>query len=322
MIAFAILSHKDPSQLLRLIRVLKAGMPDSWIVVHHDQGFTRLDPEIFEPFERVHLLKDWSRVELNSFSRVEPILKCLRWLLNNAREIKWVMVLSGQDYPIKPLWWIEEWFRQTDYDLLMCYHDALDHEYWGEKEGYYRYFFSWRTITIPRTFWRIQRLIPFLKKINNYKIGVQIRGPFADQSIKIGLRHPFTIFSSDFHCYRGSDWFSLSHRCIEYLFDFLNSNTKVLSYYKQTHVPSESFFQTIFINAGKFKVLNDNMRFIEWAHPSSYHPEILTTDRFKRLLHSSKHFARKFDSKISGSLLDLIDEQILTGSPPLPPNQI
>lgn len=121
------------------------------------------------------------------------------------------------------------------------------------------------------------------------------------------MRHPF---SDDFVCFKGSDWFILSHRAVGYLVAFGQKRPKVLEYYRRTFLSCESYHQTVLCNAKELKICNDNRRFILWP-PASPHPETLTLKYLDAMVQSGKDFGRKFDTKADSAVLDALDLRVL-----------
>ncbi len=59
-----------------------------------------------------------SRVAWGEVSQLAMVLRCLRWLLEFT-DFDWVVLLSGQDYPIRPVAEIERSLAAADVDALI-----------------------------------------------------------------------------------------------------------------------------------------------------------------------------------------------------------
>ena len=142
--------------------------------------------------------------------------------------------------------------------------------------------------------------------------------------------------------YGGSHWWSLSSGCVAYILRFVQDNPKFISFYRNTHCPSEMFFQTIILNSewarrvqnfdaylewrsaisDEDKLREDtmlaedsfNLRYIDWSGGKRELPAILDETDWQIIKNSSNLFARKFHPKRSAKLLDLIDEELLERS--------
>ena len=57
----------------------------------------------------------------------------------------------------------------------------------------------------------------------------------------------------------------------------------------------------------KAKVINDNLRHIDWSRGGA-HPKIFSKHDLQDLVLTDKYFARKFDISVDEEILDLIDQ--------------
>ncbi len=96
--------------------------------------------------------------------------------------------------------------------------------------------------------------------------------------------------------YGGSTWWSISRDCASYVVGFTKKNKYFLNRFKFTLCSEEFYFQTIIINS-KFvdKVVNKNLRFIDWVARNGNNPAILDETDYKKVMSSDAFFARKFD---------------------------
>ena len=308
-IVYLIASHNNPSQLLRLVKTIKTESPDAQVLIHHDYSSCYLDSSTFKQLNDVHILENYVSVKWGEFSMVQMELRCIDWLIDNSIEFDWLIFLSGQDYPIKPLAEIEEFLNKTEYDGFVEYYLAKP---------------SQKIQTNPRAkFWR--RCFYQYYKISsapNLKVAHAIgriinkRQPFVNlqthkSGVYLGIRSFLTPFDSKFLAYTGSQWHTLSYRCIRYIHDFVDANPAFVKYYQKTLIPDEYFFQTILINNPQINIFNDNKRYIAWDKNC---PTILSDQDFDGLIASNQHFARKFDSNVDIQILERLDQYFLANN--------
>lgn len=107
--------------------------------------------------------------------------------------------------------------------------------------------------------------------------------------------------------YGGSQWWSITNESALYILDYLKSNTSYITFYYNTLIPDESFFQTILLNNEKLskKVINNNLRYTDWESGPAY-PKILTINDFKKISQANCIFARKFDITEDSNIIKLI----------------
>jgi hypothetical protein len=321
-VLYLITSHRLPDQVLRLATTLRRGSPSAPIVVHHDRSATPLDPRPFRELDG-HVLPFSVPVEWGGMSIVDMNLRSFRWILEHL-DFEWVVLLSGQDYPLRPLPDIEE-------SLLSATHDGLMEEpaevgnrivrpdrrrirYGFAFRYFYRYYTlpSWpASLGVPP---RVRRsLSDALWKVLPRAQGLVFLHPMpAGARPRLGFRRLRTPFNSEFRCYKASPWFTLRRRAIERLTTMGPRERELWRYYSRTVIPDESFFQTILFNDRTFRFHPDNMVFSTWR-PGSGSPEVLTREDVPEAARSGKHFARKLDIEVDASALDELDRYVFSG---------
>lgn len=304
---YLIASHKNPEQVIRLVKTLRAGSPGAQIIIHHDYSKSNLDTALLKFMSNVHVMEDYVPVQWGEFSMVQMELHCINWLINNSIEFDWLIMLSGQDYPIQSLSEVEQFLENTQYDGFMDYFLAKTSRQNSTEENLRSRF--WR-----RYFYQYYRLSSSELKIANL-IGrlINKRQPYINLQTNrsgtyLGIRCFSTPFTSSFHCYTGSNWHTLSYRCIQYIHEFVRQNPAFVKHYQKTLTPDESFFQTILLNHSQLNIFNGNERYISWDRGT---PSILGIQDLENLITSDRHFARKFDIKVDTQVLDLLDQYIL-----------
>src|SRR5262249_54960763 len=89
----------------------------------------------------------------------------------------------------------------------------------------------------------------------------------------------------------------------------------VEAHYRRTIAPDESFFQTVLVNSGRFDLVNDDLRYIDYSRAYRGVPRTLTAADMPLLSSGRYHFARKFDLSVDRDVLDRIDREILGEEP-------
>jgi hypothetical protein len=107
--------------------------------------------------------------------------------------------------------------------------------------------------------------------------------------------------------YGGSCWFSISKECVNYCIGYIENNPNVFSELKYTLLAEEIFFQTLILNSPfKEKVVNDNIRYIDWEFRNGNSPAVLDDSDRDKLGDPDKLFARKIEFPISKGLIEWI----------------
>ena len=266
--------------------------------------------------ERESLISGWD------FRRSKSILLLLREAIR--QKFDYCVLLSGSDYPIKSNTSIKKFFETSDKEFIVF----------------------WRLEDRPSWKHKVEYLYPIdLVPIYGHSKGIEksyLRRLFWGRFFKYQRLMPKRRYISGMIAYGGSHWWSLSSGCVAYILRFVQDNPKFISFYRNTHCPSEMFFQTIILNSewarrvqnfdaylewrsaisDEDKLREDtmlaedsfNLRYIDWSGGKRELPAILDETDWQIIKNSSNLFARKFHPKRSAKLLDLIDEELLERS--------
>ena len=114
-IAYLILAHKNPEQLFRLVRAL--AYRDVEFFIHIDKKCT------IKPFinslsslenQSIYFIKDRRAVRrVGAYSQTECIIRSLFEIFSKQRDFDYLILLSGQDYPIKNNGFIQAFFNKN-----------------------------------------------------------------------------------------------------------------------------------------------------------------------------------------------------------------
>jgi hypothetical protein len=273
-LAYVISAYTNLDQVARLVRLL--GGTDA-IAVHvdrktNDREFERLRRDV-SGVPEVTLLERHA-CHYGGFGHVRATLKGIDDVLGRLRDFSHLVLLTGQDYPIKPLAEIESFLEQRR-DRSYMGTNALPSPLWSPRGGLDR-------VEYRYVHWR----------------GRRVRLP-GRRTFPHGLR-PFG----------GGAYWCLSRACVEFVARFVGERRDVVRFFRHVDVPDEIFFQTIVMNSELAPtVVNDNLRYIDWSR--GRRPAILGTDDLDALRASPKLFARKFDTRVDAAVLDAIDMELL-----------
>jgi hypothetical protein len=113
-------------------------------------------------------------------------------------------------------------------------------------------------------------------------------------------------------CITGSAWTILSRSFAEYsIVGWDNLPRTLLLYYTNFVSSPEGYFQTVICNSEDYKntTVNHDLHYITWDTPPKQHPRSLGVKDYRRMILSSRPFARKF--KRNDPVLDKIDRELL-----------
>jgi hypothetical protein len=284
--AYLIRAHQRPEQLARLVDRLSSPTASFHIFVS-----ARTADNVYAAMRQGLAGRDDVRwVEripayYSGFSLVRSILLGIADVARAGALPEHVVVLSGQDYPLRPATEIESFLAGRAGESLVE-HFPIPTERWADEDGgldriRYRHYerVRWRT--------RILRL------------------PFLRRSFPRGLTP-----------YGGSAWCALSGEAVLAVIAFANERPDEYRFFERVKMPDEIFLQTVLLNSSvRDRVANESLHHIEW--PGGSHPATFERKDFPRLAASGKLFARKFDTEVDAEILDLIDRELLGQASPL-----
>ncbi len=287
---FLILVHKNPQQLLMLLKQLESN--ESHFLIHVDlkseiEDFKALTKSI----KNIHYIKERYNVGWGSFNMVKATLALIKELMNQNLKYSHAHLLSGEDILIKPISKLNNFFSENsdtsyiDYFILPC-------KYWpqGGLPKLTKYYFK----NCKKHNNLLKRILFKAFELFVNHIVVQIF-PFLKKRLDKNLNY-----------YGGSQWWSLTKESIHYLYNYIQDNPSYCKFFKYSHIPDEIFFQTILLNSElKPKVVSTNKRYIDWSHPEKGMPAVLEINDFEILTKTDSFFARKVDFKTSSQLYNM-----------------
>jgi Core-2/I-Branching enzyme len=273
--AYIISAYKNLEQVTRLVRRLQSNRTSFF--VHVDK---KTDDRDYHTL--VDSLGDLPSVRFlarhvchwGGFGHVRATLKGIDALLRERAPFDYVILLTGQDYPIKPNEYIERFFETRAPNSFMGF-SPLPSDSWSPRGG-------------------LDRIEKVHLRLYGHHLEVPLKRRFPS-----GLR-PFG----------GGAYWCLQRECIAYIANFVARRPDVVSFFRRVDIPDEIFFQTILLNSElRDTIVNDNLRYIDWTR--GRRPAILEALDLEALRDSPKLFARKFDVNQDEMILDLIDRHLL-----------
>ena len=275
-VAYVILAHQLPEQLVRLVRRLNT--PGALFLIHINRrsddavyraahaGLAELDNVVFLRRHKLY----WG-----AFGHVRATIEGLDELYRRSARFDYAALLTGQDYPIKPVSEIERTLEKSGGRSFMAY-DRLPG---GLADGMERI-----------TYWHSRRVgVP-----RGWHLRLPIRRRFPQRLVPYG----------------GSSYWWLSREAVDYVRRFVVEHPGFYRFFKHVDVPDEIFFHTILMNSPlRDSVINDELRYVDWTREPM--PAIFGVSDFDTLRRSPKLLARKFDSTVDAEILDLIDRELL-----------
>jgi Core-2/I-Branching enzyme len=261
-ICVVVLSHRYPAQVERLLGALSHGA-DTFVVVHHDpsgEPLTNRFPSNAVPVPGAAPCS-WGR-----WSVVEALLRSMAFARIVVPDLAWLVVVSGLDYPIHGMQFIERELHAATVDGYVRHFsigDPADDSVGWQEQCRRRYLHS--------------RRLPFT--YHGAPVPRERRHPFHDGTV----------------LHVGDLWMNLSGRAVGKVLDS-PLRAPIARYLRTVPIPDEAFVPSMLFNEPpELTVVGDSRRFIQWPDFPSPHPRSLVSEDLPALRASTAFFARKID---------------------------
>jgi hypothetical protein len=296
-------SHRSPEQLTRLVHAVKRSSPNSVVHVSHDAKGAQLDVAELQSLPDV--VVQHHDGGYGDFSHVDRYLSAVNWLQSEGVKVDWMVYITGQDYPLRPLRACEAELADSGADGFMEYWDAMGPEsHWPRRRVISRYHFQHR---------RPWPLSPRGKRLLRPLQALNFVQPLVRVHVSYGLvvgRRARPPFGPDLRLHGGSAFWSLTWPVVEYLRDFGERRPDVMNYFRRTLSPVEAYAQTVICSSGEFTLVPDCKRYFDFRGSTFNHPKTLTAEDLPRAFASGAHFGRKFEIEADPALFDVLDKRL------------
>ncbi len=291
--AILIQAHKNYEHLVSLINYFNQRCE---VFIHIDRKckFTKQQLQTLRDIPHVKDVYRKYAVHWGGFSILKSSIFLLRQAIKHSNA-SYVHLLSGQDYPIKPL---SSFLRFFDENLGKNYIEFvhLPAPHW-ENHTYDRFvhffLYDWLDRT-PQTSEFIKKSIQWQKKIG----------------IKRNIPNYFD------HLYGGSAWFSITRDATRQVIKYTRRHPRFYWRMNHTFAPDESYINTVIANLiPKEHLCNNNYRYIRWKYEHNNYPANLGAEHFVSLTLSHAFIARKFELPYMTPLIENIDRYLLREEP-------
>lgn len=322
--AYVILSHRDPEQVLRLVRAIRASSPDAQVFVSHDaRGCPQ--PEIDDP--RVHVRAHGRATDWGSFEILLVTLEAFAWARETA-DPDMVILVSGQDYPARPLVdWERAFLERGGWAGVV--RPLRYRPRWGrgDEGGFDRalLWYAYRWFPLPpvlstrvpeplRTQW--YRLLHGVLKRTEPALAYHFlrrgRGPY------IGVPRRPVLFSGDRPCYKGSQWMALDRTRLDIVLEQAVPGGELFDAFRHALIPDEAFLQTLLSWATPVQE-DSAVSYLDWPEDvRAESPRTLGLGDLPAIVSSGSPFCRKVDGNDPTGLLAALDRLNRPG--PRPPS--
>lgn len=320
---YLLISHTNGPQVKRFAEAILGSSPAGVVVVLHavDGEAPDLAPHVAAG--RAHVVPYGPPVRWGDFSLTAKVLYGMQWVREHTA-MDWLVLLSGQDYLLRPLPALEASLAATEVDAFLSGAPIAGGRPCGPvdcnllqqpgpscRRCERLYLYQYRPVPQGGLVGRLLRRATSWAAATSAELPLlrlqAMPAQAGSQLVMMGIRAQRSPFNEGFQCAKGSLWFTASARAVATILDFCDTRADVLAYYRRTILPDESLFLTVWNNTPGLKVAPDSERFVNWLDVRSPSPAAIRAEDVERVVASGASFARKFDAAVDPLTLDLID---------------
>ena len=302
-IAYIVSAYRLPELLVRLVKRIDA--PGTCTFIHVDakspDGVYRAMTEPLSGRPNVRFLPRHT-CHWGDFGHVRATLKGLRVLIASNRPFDYVVLLTGQDYPLKTNEQIAATLGEAADKVFMRYM-PIPNQHWTNGGAYRfenRYFrVAGRAYAFPGAPFGSTRLNRIWWRV----------------ALALGL---YRTFPRGLTPYGGSSYWMLPADCARYVDEYTRDHPELVRFFHHVRIPDEIYFHTIVMNSRfRDRVDPDDLRYVDWDRGGD-NPGVLTGADLPKLVASRALYARKFDPAVDPAVLDRIDDMLDASAPHSP----
>lgn len=273
-VAHLIMAHRNPSQLLRLIKKLEH--PDADFYIHIDK---KVDITIFKELVNVTFITNRTSINWGGYSTTLAILTGVKEIVDLGKNYDYINLLSGQDYPLRSTQHLHEYLAKNSGKNFISY-DEGDIWWSGAKKRYRKYHFTDYNFKGKHV---IEKIVNWLTPSRTFPIRQKLYG---------GAK---------------GTWWTITSECASYVCETVNNDKKLMGFLKFCWGSDEFLISTLIMNSAyKSSTINNNLRYIFFPQHEARPKNLMSAD-FNTLISSEMLFARKFDTTIDSVILDKLD---------------
>ncbi len=280
-------------QFEHLISIIEACDANMLLFVHVD-GRSDIPKAQEEQIRNDGRIKFFSRRFSPNWGSVD-LVHCTLYMMEqalNVDNIERIHLISGEDFPVKSSKEIREYFIGKEANEYINYF-SLPHSNWKnggmerlETYQLYDYLNVRKQKLLIHAFHKVQKVLRVKRHINKKFLPM----------------------------YGGSQWWSLTRDCVQYVVRYSKENPQFLRRCRYCFGTDEIYIQSVVCKSPfRDKIANTNLRYISWGMRNGSSPAYLDITDLPAIENGDFIFARKFDVEISHDLKSrLIDSIHLT----------
>ncbi|MBE9585140.1 glycosyl transferase [Mucilaginibacter sp. JRF] len=276
-VAHLILTYTDPLLTERLIK--KIAHPDFDFYIHVDLKFSIESYLHLADLPNVYLIKNREDVRWAGYNTIKATFNCVREIVETGIKYDFINFLSGQDYAVKPVEYMVDFFKNNTGKQFIRYQNA--ETTWTEGQS------------------RVSRY---------HFVNFKFKGKYRLEWLINLLRRPRRHLPQNLTMWGKAMFWMLSADCAMYVVERVEGSPELQKFLKYTWGSDEFVFQTILMDSPfREALVNDDYRYIDWSKGGA-HPKTLTVNDFDKIMQSDALFARKFSTSVDIDIIDKLDK--------------
>jgi hypothetical protein len=295
-LAYLILAHRYPHQLVRLVHRLKGQYTSFFIHLDRkmNEGDVRQVKEALAETKHIYFVERQA-CEWGGFGIVQATLKGLYDAVEKLPSFDYLVLLSGQDYPIKTNEQITQFFHQNS-GTSFINNNPFPYSHWPRENYGWDRIQQWYIRTSKRFY-----VLPGTNISPSHRFNLLWNKLVRASPLK-------RRFPKGQHPYGGAQFWALHRSHVKIVYDYTLAHPEFVKFFRYVFIPDEILFQTLAGNLiDKDRIYNDTLHYIDWNLPGL----VITSTELDALKATPHLFARKLDTTVDAAVLDLIDKELL-----------
>lgn len=311
-LCYLIVSHTEPDLVERLVGVLAEENPGASVLVRHDRTRSTFEASRLDGLPGAHLLDDATSAAWGSWALTSATLRAVRAALEQPGW-RWLVLLSGSSYPVRPLGETAQALRSTTEGAWMALAPPREQSAARRRD--------WRPFDADRARYRYLK-VPYSRwwereSVRRPLLSLTGRQPFVGTSFQVRGEHhprltprmtvlrPRSVFRGEVRPVRASQWWAVSRDAAQVLVELLDTTSRWNREFRDGYMSDETA-PASFLTASGVDVLDRATHAVWW--PSGPSPALLTEDHLQWLEQRREPFARKV-SLATPAMLDALDRR-------------
>ncbi len=281
-LAILLLCHKNPRQINSFLDVMKNPQISFFIHIDKKNNFAK---EIIKRDDICILPYEFCQnIQWGSISMVQATLNLIELAVSKDK-FDYFLLCSGQDFPIKPVKEIVDFFEDKSCNFINLFNSK-------NSTGKYTNYDKRNSLYYPKWIMGNTLVQRILKRLY-----IELTGGY-DKTLFLNRKN-----TTKFKFYFGSQWWCLNNKTIEWIIKYCDEHKEYFDFYKNCVVPDESFFHTLVLNSPYSNNRKEYLHYIDWSEKKNS-PKTLTMKDFDKIKQSNYLIARKFDTDVDEEIIN------------------